>query len=550
MKNITLLISLFFSANLFCQRVFYPVSSLSDYSSYRLQNIGFYKQTIRHENFRQFRNSSKPDTIIRIELIDENSKNFYDHFLINENINLNNKNRKNNCFKNFYKFYGMFVVTESDNHRIVINPIINTQIGKDNKINVLMYQNTRGAEVFGRIFNQTKGIGFYTMFTENQLVLPNFYQHIPDSFNFVPGEFYFKKVKNKPVVDFFQAKGYVTFNALNHVVNFKFGHDKHHIGNGFRSLILSDFAPQYLFFKINTELKNIHYQNLFTQFTHNSPLFGNTLFDKKFGAFHRLSFDLFNKSLQIGLNEMIIYDRIDSSRANQYDFNYLNPVIFYRAIETNLGSRDNSLLALDWHLNIRRKWIFYGQFLLDELSIRIAKKEPNWWGNKFGIQFGTRKFNFLTKNLDFLIEYNRVRPYTYSHYRVTQSYNHFNQALAHPLGANFEEMINEWRYVLKNKIYIKQLFIYQKQGIDTFINGRNYGSNLLRDNDSRITEYSSKQFMGKLQQNIILETQLSYMFGHNMWVDARLQYAKRANQILTFYQFGLRINAELKRFDW
>ena len=61
---------------------------------------------------------------------------------------------------------------------------------------------------------------------------------------------------------------------------------------------------------------------------------------------HHIDFGV-TKWLNIGLFEGIVFGRKD-----HFDFGYLNPVIFYRSIEQQNGSFDNSLLGLD----AKRMW--------------------------------------------------------------------------------------------------------------------------------------------------------------------------------------------------
>src|SRR5438477_369563 len=70
----------------------------------------------------------------------------------------------------------------------------------------------------------------------------------------------FKKNGN----DFWDANGYITFNIIKQI-DLQFGHDKNFIGNGYRSLFLSDFSPNYLFAKINTRVWRLQYTNLFAK---------------------------------------------------------------------------------------------------------------------------------------------------------------------------------------------------------------------------------------------------------------------------------------------
>ena len=50
-------------------------------------------------------------------------------------------------------------------------------------------------------------------------------------------------------------------------LDFQFGYDKNFIGNGYRSLFLSDFGNSYLFLKINTRIWKFNYLNLFMELT-------------------------------------------------------------------------------------------------------------------------------------------------------------------------------------------------------------------------------------------------------------------------------------------
>lgn len=511
------------------QQVFYPVESAEAYQAYRLQMLG---------NWR----SSHDARLNRFSRLLYKSNDSGDIVLIASNSD-------KPLLKYFYKQNNAFFKTEeAGKYSLIINPVFQFVSGRDDT--GMIYRNTRGIELLGNIGGMEKGIGFYSLLTENQELLPHPYRYFTDSLNFVPNEFFYKKFKKEGAVDFFQARAYVTFNAAKDHVKFQFGHDKHKIGNGYRSLILSDYSPQYLFLKINTDVGRFHYQNLFTQFTDNGPVLSNILYGKKYAALHRLSVDVL-RNLNIGINEMVIFDRIDSTQSNQFDFNYLNPVIFYRSIESNLGSRDNSLMAADLNWIIRNRYVVYAQFLLDEFNLKFLKNEPGWWANKYGYQVGVRAFDFMKiDNLDLMAEYNRMRPFAYSHKRPTQSYSHFNQPLAHPLGANFSEMIIEIKYRAFRKWHFNSTLVYAVAGRDSFLSGSNYGSNLLRSYDSRATEFGSKMFIGRKTDFLICDVGISYMFRYNLFVDARLNYRKAGNSDNLFFSLGLRLNSTQRKFDY
>ena len=69
---------------------------------------------------------------------------------------------------------------------------------------------------------------------------------------------------------------------------------------------------------------------------------------------------------------------------------------------------------------------------------------------KTGFQLGYKAFDFFyIPRLTMQMEYNFVRPYTYAHHNPQQNYGHYNQPLAHPLGANFSELLLMTNYKWK-----------------------------------------------------------------------------------------------------
>lgn len=526
MYRIVCLLMIGFCQSLIAQWVYFPVESEQAYKVYKSQWDGFSNNPYDAAQNRFVRlgpNSNAKSFEIEV-LAQKRSKYFYHQP---------------------DQFY--YLTDSSNDWQMVVNPVFHFSGGK--QANQTIYRNTRGAEIYGQIGGE-KGVGFYSLFTENQERYPDAYLFAKDSMNYVPNEWFYKNYQKQGAVDFFQARAYVTFSTAKNYIKMQFGHDKHKIGNGYRSLILSDFAPQYLFFKVNTDVKRFHYQNLFTQFIDRGMVQGNTLYPKKFGAFHRLSYDI-RRNLQIGVNEMILFDRSDSSMRSQFDLNYLNPVIFYRAIESSMGSKDNSLMALDAQWTIRNRYQVFGQLLIDEFKLDYIKNQPNWWANKYAYQIGARAFNFAKiKDLDVLLEYNRVRPYTYSHGTPSQSYSHFNQPLAHPLGSNFAETVAQLKYQFK-RWGIQWTATYAKMGRDSFLNGRNYGANILRSyDDKRVSDFSSTMYMGKLTKLMVNDVVISYQPTQHVSFDFRVNSRQNNGVQTLWYTFGLRINTALRQFNY
>jgi len=127
---------------------------------------------------------------------------------------------------------------------------------------------------------------------------------------------------------------------------------------------------------------------------------------------------------------------------------------------------------------------FYAQYIMGEFKLDELFSGEKWWGNKQGFQFGLKAYNFLgIQNLDVQTEYNQVRPYTYSHYGSITNYGHFNQELAHPLGANFREGISILRYRY-GRWHLEMEGMYAMHGRD-YDDLISYGGDIFRDNQDR-----------------------------------------------------------------
>jgi len=135
-------------------------------------------------------------------------------------------------------------------------------------------------------------------------------------------------------------------------------------------------------------------------------------------------------------------------------------------------------------------------------------------------------------HLDAQVEYNRVRPYTYTHNDslstfpsfATASYSHHSQPLAHPLGANFSELVLNMRYRPKQNIFINGRIISAKYGQDP--EGRNLGGNIL--NVTNTPEMIYGNFIGQgIETNLVsFGLDISYHMFHNYFLDLNFLYRK------------------------
>ncbi len=430
---------------------------------------------------------------------------------------------------------------------LVINPMIQFKYMKESDNDETLFLNSRGVAIRGRIANK---IGFAASILDNQERDPLYVQAWEDKFQSVPGAGYYKNFKGTGF-DYFDARGYFTFNVTKYI-DVAFGYDRNFIGNGYRSLFLSDFGNSTLFLKLNTRIWKFNYQNLFMELVQTEPRGPDRLLGKKYAAFHHLDVNI-GKKLNIGLFEGVMFGRTD-----HFEFSYLNPIIFYRSMEQQNGSYDNSVAGFDFKLNTLKQLQFYGQFLLDEFNFQQLKDDDTWWANKWGLQVGAKYINALgIKNLDLQLEYNRVRPFTYSHRDSVANYTHYNQPMAHPLGANLSETIGILRYQPAPKWTVLAKAMYWKQGLDT--GSRSFGSNIFLPNTAppREGDYGYVIVSGIESSTTFLSFLLSYELKENLFIEGSLTSRKfdvpsnpSQSTSTTVVAFGIRWNMHQRLFEF
>ena len=459
---------------------------------------------------------------------------------------------KKPILKHFYNTQSDMIHVQKSNYTFVLNPIIEyQQMIESSHTNQNLFINTRGIEARGTIANR---LGFYTMFTDNQERGPQHFQNYVANNNAVPGMAYYKDFQvAKPgrAYDYINATGYVDAAVIKNAVNVSFGYDRFQIGDGYRSLFLSDFSAPYTFVKINTRLWKLNFQNLYMELLPQYTRGGDKLLNKKYATMHHLSINA-TKWLNIGLFESVVF-----GRKNHFDFGYMNPVILYRSIEQNNGSPDNAILGLNAKIHTGLKTMLYGQVVLDEFKFGEIKARNGWWANKWGVQMGLKSADiFGLKNLFIQAELNVVRPFTYSFRDSVADFTHYNQSLAHPYGANYAEASLQIKYKPTERLYITMHGFYNKQGRDT-LGGKSFGGNPLKDYGFKNANYGIKLFNGFISTVKYVNLNLAYEVRDNLYVDIGMNYrsekgTRAPNPTFSSTQIytGFRLNMARKQYDF
>jgi hypothetical protein len=329
------------------------------------------------------------------------------------------------------------------NYKFTIDPILNVDIGNDYRNGKKRQTNTNGRGFIAAGYIGEK-VYFESLFSENQSFFPSYVDSFARASQVVPGQGRTKPFKGNGY-DYAFSSGFVSLQPYK-TLNIQVGHGKHKIGNGYRSLLLSDNAFNYPYIRVTQQLLKgrVQYTNIYAVLMNLEPATkipvpnAERLFQKKAASFQYISANPF-KFLNIGLFQGMIWQAGDSKNRQHLDINYFDPVIFVNTAKYGLNNPNNILIGGDVKIKITNKINVYGQYMADNLSSTLTI--GNGWGWQAGVNFYDV---FKIKNLFFQVEYNSVSegsyisPVTAS---TDQSWSHYNQSLAYTPGYGNELIV-------------------------------------------------------------------------------------------------------------
>ncbi|WP_294963518.1 gliding motility protein RemB [uncultured Flavobacterium sp.] len=453
------------------------------------------------------------------------------------------------------------VQIQGEDYWFALNPIVDLQMGKASDLDAsYTYVNTRALNFRGGLGKQ---INFTTTFFESQGRFAGYFNDYAESIKpsggnpaIIPGVGIAKRFKTD-AYDFPLAEANITF-APGKIFDFQLGYGRNFIGDGYRSLLESDGASPYPYFKLNTKFWKIKYTNTYMWMKDVRPeVTAEKTYATKFMANHYLSWNVSNR-VNLGFFESVVWTNTNN---RGFDANFVNPIIFYRAVEFGSSSRSgNALLGITGKYKWNNSINLYSQFLIDEFSVSDVGAGNQSWKNKFGFQFGAKYFNaFNVKDLLLQVELNRVRPYVYSHSAVITNYGHNNQSVGHQWGGNFKELIAIARYHKGRWLADAKLTVGTRGlDFDTAADSYNYGGNIYKSYDEK-RPYNTgvKIGQGNKTNVFIADVQGGYLinpmtnlklFGSLIYrnFDPTQETATTFKQSTTWFSIGLRSDI----FNW
>ena len=333
------------------------------------------------------------------------------------------------------------VIIKAQDLYLTMDLVMNFEAGKDlaGSDDQKLFTNTRGILVQGNI---TDKVYFRTDFYETQSYFPTYVDSMIKASGVIPGQGKAKKFKTDGY-DYPLVTGIVNYQASKNV-NIQFGQDKMFIGNGYRSLFLSDNAAPFLYlqFGLNLFENKLNYHANWASLqtldkVHSGNAKGDDLFVKKQANFNYLTFKP-NPKIEVGAFEGVMWERWNEHSSNQpFDAMFLNPIPFLTTAVKSSDTLVSSILGINAFIKPLRHTAFYGQF-----SYGVKNGGT-------GFQVGAKMFDLAhVKGLNFQLEYNLVGSGIYGTENKYTDYFQYNQPLTVQQMEDFTELIfiGSYRY--------------------------------------------------------------------------------------------------------
>ena len=324
------------------------------------------------------------------------------------------------------------------------------------------------------------------------------------------------------------------------------GYGKNFIGDGYRSLLLSDNSNNAPYVRLQARVWKLTYNVLYTRYTNNFWYDVDGYAQPKYSTTHYLGFN--TKKFQVGLFDEVTWIAKDTNFSRGFDLQYVNPLIFIRPLEITVGSPDNAMIGFNMKYKIYKKGFIYGQLALDDLNLKLTRQQKSqFFGNKYALQLGIWNNDiFNVKGLTYRFEWNGVRPYTFGHGvggNISLNYTHYYQSLTDPFAANYHEFISMFNYS-NERWYasLENLFTIRGEnpGV-TYNNGEN-----LWGGENGIPQFGVKTLQGIKTKYFYNQLTAGYVINpaNRLGIETSLAYRSRKSSIVNesevYFSFGIK----------
>lgn len=415
--------------------------------------------------------------------------------------------------------HDLWQTTQAD-YAVQINPLLYTTVGWTRQADqagrptrLTTWRATRGLRLSGHIGR----FFFESRLEENQREDPALAnQTIPERLGFA------RPTEGSTHLDYFRVASTIGYRTK--YVEFRFGHDRHHWGQSRNGLMLSNYAAPYEFLLIRTSIGPFQYTNLYTSLPYRPTPDPISPDRHKYGVFHRLQLR-FSGRFQLGIFESAVLAPERGELTPGFYAAFLNPLIFYRAIDLNIGSPANMLIGLDAQWLVHPGLSLNGQFILDDFEADQLFNNPGYWKNTWGVLGGLYlTAPLLPPGLSLQAEYSRLRPYTYSNQAASTGYfTRARSSLGHALGPNTEDWAFFVTYQPTPRLAAGLNLSYARHGRNR--PGENFGGDpTISYDENRVSDNDVRLLQGVRQAIWLVEFHAGYELLPDLFAEAGLLY--------------------------
>lgn len=397
-----------------------------------------------------------------------------------------------------------------------------------------------GMQIGGTISPQ---FSFYGSLYFNRAALPSYILDNINNSGYIPGQGA-DRSQGDLIKNWYYSSFLLSYTPVKYI-NITLGKDKTFIGDGYRSMLLSDFASNYPFLKLTGTLGNVKYMTMYAYL--NNPFnpalpYGNT--SHKWGYFQYLDWSVSNR-ISLGFFQNVMEATRGTNGTHQgFNPSLASPVVFLVPLDNIDNNPGKNVLGFTGKYKVFDGAILYGQFILNEFHAKDFFSGNGSVTNKSGYQLGFRGTNlFRVTGLNYLAEFNTARPYTYSSFDQTSNYSQDGQPLANPFGANFREWVGILNYSLGRFDFQGQLN-YAYYGLDS--DGLNYGQNIFKSYNTAAKQYDNYVGQGIKTDFYYAEGKIAYLVNprYNLRLEVGAIYRDEKNSLYnnktTMLTIGLR----------
>ena len=425
--------------------------------------------------------------------------------------------------------------------RAVPTKTITNQGGSDRS--KFIYMNTRGYELSGNVGDK---FYFQTDFFENQGSFPGYVDSFIRNNGVIPFQNRFKNLKKKGF-DFSYSSAKLIYTPNKYLL-FNLGYGTNFIGDGYRSLLLSDYNTNYPYFRTSINLGKVQYSVMFSQYITDNNSYTYALgAPRKWGQTYLLDWHV-TRNFNIGVFNAVISSIENANHESDFGLTHFSPIIFAHGSKSPSGLKNNDIYGLNLKYTIVPTVDVYAQLMLDKTGSAD-------WEKRYGYQVGIRAGNFFkVEGLTAQAEFNTVRPYSYASDTITTVYAHNGQSLAHPLGANFKEAVFVADYNYK-RWWFRLEAIAARYGIDTSASV-NYGKDIYKPLYTHSLENNVSTDQGLLTKLYYGDARIAYILNRktNLRIETGATYRSEKNKLNKYtdiyFYFGVRFTFRKLIYDF